>query len=230
MNHIQILREKTKIFLAQTALHLEGIHLNEVQTKDLLDKNIYEYFDTDEEDAIVMRNVVIALNYLESIDIANQEIDLNLYITLNEILAYEQALETGHLRTKPVAISCIPNDIPPCEEKDIVCEIEKINAIHEKNFKQVIPSVFCKLIRMQPFFDGNKRSTAFLCNVALLKKNLGLLVINYENLGKFELLLTDYYTEKNNNILQFMQNKLIFSSKQLNNAKLKNTNCQNLAP
>ncbi|MBQ7607672.1 MAG: Fic family protein [Desulfovibrionaceae bacterium] len=211
MNHSTILTEKTKIFLAHTALHLEGIHLNEVQIKDLLDKNIHEYFDADEEDAIVMRNVVNALNYLESIIVDRQVIDLNLYITFNAILAYEQALETGHLRTRPVVISCIPNDIPPCEEKDVVGEIKKIATIDDKNFKKVISSAFCKLIRMQPFFDGNKRSTAFLCNAAILKKNLGLFVINYENLGKFELLLTDYYTKKNNDILQFIEDELILS-------------------
>ncbi len=215
MRHLKILREKIKIFLAQTALHLEGIHLDEVQTKDLLNEENLKYFEVDEEDAIVMRNIVNTLNYLETIDIKNHPINLDLYVKLNEMLAHEQALETGRLRTRPVAISCIPDDIQPCRKEDVVKEIEKISNINNENFRQVIPESFCRLARMQPFFDGNKRSTAFLCNTALLKKDLGLLVINIENLAKFESFLTDYYTEKNKDILNFIGDELILSSEQI---------------
>lgn len=38
MDTLKIYRTKRKIYLAQTALHFEGIHLDDVQTMDLLDK------------------------------------------------------------------------------------------------------------------------------------------------------------------------------------------------
>lgn len=70
---------------------------------------------------------------------------------------------------------------------------------------------------MQPFFDGNKRSTAFLCNASLIKKNLGIFSIHYEKLGTFNSLLMDYYTGVNKKILDYINEELIVSVKQLSN-------------
>ena len=95
MDILKCLREKDKISFAQTALHLEGIHLNEDDTSDLLANKNRKVFDVNEEDAIIMRNVVNALNYLETLDFDNINIDLCLYIKFNSILADEQARFVG---------------------------------------------------------------------------------------------------------------------------------------
>lgn len=80
-------------------------------------------FDFDEVDAIVMRNVIDALDYLESLDFSALSIDEKLYIKLNELLAKEQALYVGRFRDRPTAIGCIPNDIPVYDENLIKNEI-----------------------------------------------------------------------------------------------------------
>lgn len=49
---------------------------------------------------------------------------------------------------------------------------------------------------MQPFYDGNKRTTLFFCNTALLKKQLGIFFIENEKYDIFENELTKYYTEQ----------------------------------
>ena len=209
MHILKKLRLESKIFLAQTALHLEGIHLNDVDTKDLLTNSTTKCFDVDEEDAIVMRNVVDALNFMASLDFQNITIDLDLYIHLNSILADEQALYTGILRNCPTSIGCIKEDIPVYDKSVIVTEIERLKNINFKNFRQIIPDVFCKLSRMQPFFDGNKRSTNFLCNVALIKKDIGIFYIDYDHLASFNKHLKNYYQGKDNKIIQFIGNELI---------------------
>ena len=87
MNIIKMYK-KCKISLAQTALHLEGMHLDDIQTEDLLDRQTHQYFEADEDDAIVMRNIIDTLNYLENLDLSNISIDINLYITLTSSKLY----------------------------------------------------------------------------------------------------------------------------------------------
>lgn len=209
MNNLKHLIDQSKIFLAQTALHLEGIHLDAVDTKELLTNSNKKFFDVDEEDAIIMRNVVNTLNYLETLDFVNNDIDLNLYIHINSIVADEQALFVGKLRDCPTAIGCIETEIPVYDKDKIVQEINRLKILSVNNYKNIIPDVFCKLSRMQPFFDGNKRSTNFLCNIALIKNNLGIFYIDYEHLSTFNLYLKEYYQEKSKKILEFIGNELI---------------------
>ena len=60
---IYVFREKCKLFLAQTALCLEGIHLDHANTRELLETGTINAFDVDDEDSIVMHNVVNAINF-----------------------------------------------------------------------------------------------------------------------------------------------------------------------
>ena len=219
MDILRHFREQSKIFLAQTALHLEGIHLDEVDTKELLTKSNKKFFDVDEEDAIIMRNIVNALDYLETLDFAKIDIDLNLYIHINSILADEQALFVGKLRDCPTAIGCIETEISVYDHDKIIQEINRLKTLTFNNYKKIVPDVFCKLARMQPFFDGNKRSTNFLCNIALIKNNLGIFYIDYEHLSTFNSYLKEYYQEKSNKILEFIGNKLIRTWEQLEDDK-----------
>ena len=218
--------KQCKIFLAQTALHLEDIHLDDIQIQHLLDRQTHQCFEIDEDDAIVMRNIVDALDYLEKLDLNSLLIDTKLYIKLNELLAKEQALFIGRFRDRPTAIGCIPDDIPVYDESLIKNEVERLSNINEASYHSVVPECFCKLSLMQPFFDGNKRSTAFLCNVALIKKNLGVFSISYEKLDEFNSLLRDYYTGENKNILDFIGKELIITTKQLNDESCNKNNAE----
>lgn len=139
---MKYLREKDKIFLSQTALHLEGIHLNEDDTSDLLANKNRKVFDVNEEGAIIMRNVVNALNYLEALDFDNINIDLCLYIKLNSILDDEQALFVGELRYCKTSIGCIEEEISVYDKNEIVAEINRLESLSIENYKEVVPDVF----------------------------------------------------------------------------------------
>ncbi|MBR4605863.1 MAG: Fic family protein [Lachnospiraceae bacterium] len=223
MNILKNIRDSSKIFLAQTALHLEGIHLDSVDTLELINSDNKKVFEVDEEDAIIMRNVVNTLDYLKTIDFDNTDINLDLYIKLNSILAKDQALFVGKLRDTPTFIGCIDEEIGVYDKKFIINEVAKLNSINNDNFRKIIPEVFCRLSRMQPFYDGNKRSTNFLCNIALIKKNIGLFFIDYDNLKDFNINLKDYYQNQNNNILEFIGNKLIRTANELEKEELVNS-------
>ena len=74
---------------------------------------------------------------------------------------------------------------------------------------------------MQLFFDGNKRSTLFLCNLALIKNNLGLFFVNHENIIIFNENLMYYYQNININIVNFIENTLIKSFSETEDLYLK---------
>ena len=74
---------------------------------------------------------------------------------------------------------------------------------------------------MQLFFDGNKRSTLFLCNLALIKNNLGLFFVNHENIIIFNENLMYYYQNININIVNFIENNLIKSFSETEDLYLK---------
>lgn len=95
--------------------------------------------------------------------------------------------------------------------------LKAIASINKNNFKEVIADNFCKLIRMQPFYDGNKRSTLFFCNTSLLQKQLGLFFIKQKNYDVFENELTKYYTEEPDcKLKEFLINECIKSVSELN--------------
>ena len=77
------------------------------------------------------------------------------------------------------------------------------------------PKFFCELSLMQPFFDGNKRSTNLLCNSVLLKKDIGLFIIDQKSIDTFNSYLYQYYTKQNMDIFEFIGNELIYSKDML---------------
>lgn len=189
-----LLREKTKIYFAQTLFKFEDIDLSPIQTKALLEGSLNKKLALDYEDSIVVRNVIDALKFLKEKDLNKLQLTTNLYIKLNEILAKEQALDVGYFRDSNVTIGCIDEPILPPQIEEIENCLTAINNVTPDNFKSVIAENFSNLIKLQPFFDGNKRSTLFYCNVVLLKKELGMFYIETEKYDIFENELTKYYT------------------------------------
>ena len=98
MANLKDFRREVKIHFAQSLCRFEGIYLTDIQTEKLLNKENFEMLDFPEEESLVIDNVVNTLNYMESLDISHLDVDLDLYIKLNSMLAKDQALFTGVLR------------------------------------------------------------------------------------------------------------------------------------
>lgn len=206
MTNLKDFRREVKINFAQSLFRFEGINLTDIQTEKLLNNDNFAILEFPEEESLVINNVINTLNYIESLDLSNQAIDLDLYIQLNSSLAKNQALTTGTLRTGLSSIPCIGQVPVPAVER-VQKEITSLNSITKDSYKSVVSECFCNLCKLQPFWDGNKRTTLFLCNVQLIKNDLDLLVIQKDNYGAFEELLNDFYTDTNKTLIEFLSKK-----------------------
>ena len=184
----------------------EGICLTDTQAEGLLNKDDSIMASFSDNDALIVRNVTDSFAFLDSTGIAGTTVDLNLFIKLNAILAREQALYTGCLRNGLCSIPCI-GVVPVPDSQNIQEEIDRLNGITPDNYRTCVSSCFCNLARMQPFWDGNKRTAFFLCNIRLMKNHLDLLMLTEDIYGDFERHLTAFYTGKNNLIIDFLAEK-----------------------
>jgi len=213
MTLVKSFRENIKIFFAQNLFRFEGISLSKVDTRVLLDQKIMHNLNFDSDQTQIIKNVINGLDFLEE-NFDSLSINLDSYKKFQAILANQQALKTGVLRTGNCYIHCIEEPIEPVSERQVNYVISDLNYLNEFNYKESVPDCFTRLARMQPFYDGNKRSSLFLCNLALLKKDLGAFFITNEKYPKFEDLLTDFYTGKNKDILPFLSG-CVYSKQEL---------------
>ena len=211
----QLFRQEIKVFFAQTLFRFEGMALSQVQTRQLLDKEKKKELHFDFDQTQIINNVIEALDFIDKVDLKTISIDSNTYIKLNEILAKNQALETGKFRDQEGYIPCIENPIPPVKAEEIEKQLNMLDHVDKNNFKIRVPIIFSELIKAQPFFDGNKRTTLFICNLALLKKDLGVFYIKNDKYPEFEEKLTDFYTGKNRAVQVFLEENCIYKKNEL---------------
>ena len=116
------------------------------------------------------------------------------FLNINAIVAKDQALDFGHLRDGNVSISNT-SYIPPIPTK------ESIEAIFEEfnngvNIYNSAARLLFKLIKAQPFYDGNKRCAFLIVNRMLIDRAKGLVVVRDEHFDQFSKVLKDYYDDE----------------------------------
>ena len=91
----------------------------------------------------------------------------------------------------------------PSKEKleELFKEIENIECETEKYL-----SLMCKLMKMQIFNDGNKRTAMLIANHELIKFGKGIVSIGVENKVEFGQKLIEYYENENklNELIDFI--------------------------
>lgn len=194
-----------KVLLVQNILRFEDILIDEEQTNSLLKHDLYNFDKADDEIKTIVQNLLNTFEYLEQITLNTLKIDNDLYILLNTLLAKDQALEVGKYRDGDCFIRCIETPIKPPSQALLDDNLSLLCNMTKENYKEIVSKVFCTLIRNQPFFDGNKRSTLMLCNLALKKKGLGNFVILNKDYEKFSTELSKFYTKNNRDILNFLK-------------------------
>lgn len=122
----------------------------------------------------------------------DEPITLEYLCKLNELIARNEALEWGKLRTGRVAISGTEY-IPPVPSLEAVTqELEEILAADTTATEKAL-TAFAWGTRGQFFWDGNKRSSMTLANKLLLSAGAGILTITDVHMEQFNALLVDYY-------------------------------------
>lgn len=165
--------------------------------------------DLDELNMTIIDNMIKTLDYCKTLDLDKLVINKDLYIKLNSLLAKNQALNVGAFRDRIFYIDCIDNpiEIPNIESIDLI--LSKLNEVNKDNFKEVIATSFPRLARIQPFWDGNKRTALVICNLALLKNNLGILTIPNNKYNDFTEHLKNYCVNGDLFIHKYIQKELI---------------------
>ena len=71
-----------------------------------------------------------------------------------------------------------------------------------------------KLIKQQPFWDGNKRTIIILANRLLIENSKGIISINNNHFDEFNNLLNEYYNDENKleAIASFIENNCIYNT------------------
>lgn len=98
-------------------------------------------------------------------------------------------------------------EIPTKEKFEKLLEdIEEIKCETEKNIV-----LMCKLMKMQLFNDGNKRTAMLIANHELIRKGRGIISISAENKIEFGNRLIEYYEDEDklNNLIEFIYNKCL---------------------
>ncbi len=114
------------------------------------------------------------------------------FCKINELIARNEALEWGKLRSGSVGISGT-DYLPPVPEYETVKqELEGILNTDASATEKAL-AVFAWGTRGQFFWDGNKRTSMTLANKILISAGAGMLTITDRHMEQFNELLLHYY-------------------------------------
>jgi len=112
------------------------------------------------------------------LDTLDEPLTLDYMIHVNEIVARGEALQVGALRNGSVSIGDLTPAIPTVEEVQQTMDALQNSSISDT---QRALNTFTGFVRMQPFWDGNKRTAMLLANKDLITHGRGLLVVTEKN-------------------------------------------------
>lgn len=183
---------------------MEGVNITFPQTQTILDGVSVSNLRIDEIECIL--NLRDAWKYI----ISNIEDEFNLeYICkINSLVARNESLEWGTLRTGKVEITGTKY-IPEIPQKDKVIE-EIRNILKIKNSTERAIEYMLYGMRSQLFWDGNKRTSTICANKIMIQNGAGIIKISEERLEEFNILLTEFYnTNEKEKIKSFIYNNCI---------------------
>lgn len=122
----------------------------------------------------------------------SEPVTIAYFCKLNGLIARNEALEWGRLRTGSVGISGT-DYVPPVPTYEAVKrELEQIIDADTSATEKAL-EVFTWGTRGQFFGDGNKRTSMTLANKILIAAGAGILTITDKHMERFNELLLDYY-------------------------------------
>lgn len=184
---------------------MEGLNITFPQTQTILDGVNVQELKLDEIQCIL--NLRDAWRFV--INNIENNFNLEFICKVNELVARNESLEWGKLRTGNVSISGteyipeIPNDEKVISE---IASINKKNNITERAIEYMLYGM-----RSQLFWDGNKRTSTICANAIMIKNGKGIIKVADKHLKEFNELLTEYYnTNEKEKIKQFLYNNCIY--------------------
>ncbi|EJF48083.1 hypothetical protein YS9_3351 [Enterococcus sp. C1] len=204
------LLKKNIVELVYNAGKFEGLNTTLLQTEEIIKYN--------RANNVAVDDVLTVVNLKRGFEMLLNDVQEPLLETskrINRIVAAEDALFPGEIRTGGVEVSTIQGRyVPP-----MLTEVEVKNQYGEIMNQDISETekalrLFLFISKNQIFWDGNKRTALLTANKIMFSKGLGLLSIPETEFVKFNELLSVYYNSNDIvsliNIISFMYNYCIF--------------------
>ena len=188
------LLKKNIVELVYNAGKFEGLNTTLLQTEEIIKYN--------RANNVAVDDVLTVVNLKRGFEMLLNDVQEPLIETskrINRIVAAEDALFPGEIRTGGVEVSTIQGRyIPPMlTEDEIKNQYDEIMNQEISETEKAL-RLFLFIAKNQIFWDGNKRTALLTANKIMFSQGLGLLSIPETKFVKFNELLSNYY---NSNLL-----------------------------
>lgn len=167
---------------------MEEINVTFLQVKKILEGINVPNLKIDEIQCIL--NLRDAWKYV--INNIKEEFNINFICKINELVARNESIEWGVLRSGNVQITGTEY-IPDVPEEEVVkkqiAEILKIKNTTERAIEYMLYGM-----RSQLFWDGNKRTSMICANKIVIENGNGIIKVPDNKLEEFNTLLSEFYT------------------------------------
>jgi prophage maintenance system killer protein len=185
--------------------NLEGIAITFPETQAIYDGMNIGKFRIDEIQTI--NNLKHAWQFV--IASILQDIDFNYLSSINSLVGSNIVDMAGKMRIYDVAMggTTWKPELPTLEKiEDILFSRETYESVTEK-----ILIMMCRLMKLQVFNDGNKRTAMLIANHELIKNGKGILSISDDVKIEFGTRLIKYYENENelNNLIELLYNNCL---------------------
>ncbi len=204
------LLKKNIVELVYNAGKFEGLNTTLLQTEEIIKYN--------RANNVAVDDVLTVVNLKRGFEMLLNDVQEPLLETnkrINRIVAAEDALFPGEIRTGGVEVSTIQGRyVPPMLTEDEVQN--KYDEIMNRYISETEKALrlFLFISKNQIFWDGNKRTALLTANKIMFRHGLGLLSIPEKYFTLFnELLSTFYNSNKKENfdeILDFLYSRCVF--------------------
>ncbi|APX71623.1 Fic family protein [Companilactobacillus allii] len=142
---------------------------------------------------------------------SNKEIDDEVAKTINGIVARDDSLDPGGIRTGEIQIGGVEYQPSIPTEEELANDIDTHLRNKQKSKTQNIIELMYSMMRNQYFWDGNKRTSILFANYYMIRNGIGILNINEKQMPEFNELLTKYYnTNELGELLQWTYDNCIY--------------------
>lgn len=209
------LLKKNIVELVYNAGKFEGLNTTLLQTEEIIKYN--------RANNVAVDDVLTVVNLKRGFEMLLNDVQEPLLETskrINRVVAAEDALFPGEIRTGGVEVSTIQGRyVPPMLTEDEVNN--QYGEIMNQDISETEKALrlFLFISKNQIFWDGNKRTALLTANKIMFSKGLGLLSVPESVFAKFNELLSMYYNSNQSSneskILSFMHEECIYGIRYL---------------
>jgi len=209
------LLKKNIVELVYNAGKFEGLNTTLLQTEEIIKYN--------RANNVAVDDVLTVVNLKRGFEMLLNDVQEPLIETskrINRIVAAEDALFPGEIRTGGVEVSTIQGRyVPPMLTEDEVKNQYDEIMNQEISETEKALRLFLFISKNQIFWDGNKRTALLTANKIMFSQGLGLLSVPESVFAKFNELLSMYYNSNQSSdelkILSFILEECIYGIRYL---------------